>query len=88
MADEVARTQTRLHRDIAARIKVQQALLASQEQYRTMFNASIDGLALWSRDGAIVGTSLKRNGNVAKPVDAERVRLLKAAMRPTRKPSE
>ena len=54
MADEVARTQTRLHRDIAARIKVQQALLASQEQYRTMFNASIDGLALWSRDGAIV----------------------------------
>lgn len=54
MAEEVARTQTRLHRDIAARIKVQQALLASQEQYRTMFNASIDGLALWSSDGAIV----------------------------------
>jgi two-component system NtrC family sensor kinase len=43
-----------IERDFAARIKVQQALLASQEQYRTMFNASIDGLALWSRDGAIV----------------------------------
>jgi len=54
MADEIARTQTRLHRDIAERIKVQQALLASQEQYRTMFNASIDGLALWNKDGEIV----------------------------------
>ena len=54
MADEVARTQTRQQEDIAERIKVQQALLASQGQYRIMFNAAIDGLALWSPDGAIV----------------------------------
>ncbi|HVY05511.1 MAG TPA: ATP-binding protein [Burkholderiales bacterium] len=54
MADEVARTQTRLQEDIAERIKVQQELLASQEQYRIMFNAAVDGLALWSADGAIV----------------------------------
>ena len=29
-------------------------MLASQGQYRIMFNAAIDGLALWSPDGAIV----------------------------------
>lgn len=54
MADEVARTHTQLREDIAERTKVQQALVASQGQYRIMFNASIDGLALWSPDGAIV----------------------------------
>ena len=48
MADVVARTQTQLREDIAERTKVQQALLASQGQYRIMFNASIDGIALWS----------------------------------------
>jgi PAS domain S-box-containing protein len=58
MADEVARTQTYLQEDIAARIKVQQALRASEEQYRTIFDASIDGLALWSPDGAIVDINL------------------------------
>lgn len=31
-------------------------------------------------DGAIVGTSLKRNGRVAEPVDSERVRDLRSAM--------
>lgn len=54
MADEVANTQTHLQQDIAERIKVEQALLATQGQYRIMFNAAIDGLALWSPDGAIV----------------------------------
>ncbi len=54
MADVVAHTQTQLREDIAERIKVEQALVASQGQYRIMFNASIDGLALWSPDGAIV----------------------------------
>jgi PAS domain S-box-containing protein len=58
MADEVAHTQTRLQEDIAKRIEVQQALRASEEQYRTIFNASIDGLALWSPDGAIVDINL------------------------------
>jgi PAS domain S-box-containing protein len=54
MADEVAHTQRRLQEDIAKRIEVQKALRASEEQYRAMFDASIDGLALWSPDGAIV----------------------------------
>jgi membrane complex biogenesis BtpA family protein len=31
-------------------------------------------------DGAIVGTSLKQHGNAAEPVDAEKVRTLRAAM--------
>ncbi|HLK55929.1 MAG TPA: BtpA/SgcQ family protein, partial [Chthonomonadaceae bacterium] len=35
-------------------------------------------------DGAIVGTSLKREGSVAEPVDAERVRALRSAMEMTR----
>ena len=52
MADEVAQTQTDLQEDIAKRIEVQKALRASEEQYRAMFDASIDGLALWSPDGA------------------------------------
>lgn len=41
--------------------------------------ASADAL-LTHADGAIVGTSLKRNGVVSEPVDAERVRVLRAAM--------
>jgi PAS domain S-box-containing protein len=58
MADEVAQTQTRLREDIAKRIEVQHALRASEEQYRAVFNASIDGLALWTPDGAIVDINL------------------------------
>jgi two-component system NtrC family sensor kinase len=58
MADKVADTQIRLQEDIAKRIEVQEALRASEEQYRTIFNASIDGLALWSPDGAIVDINL------------------------------
>ena len=58
MADKVAHTQNRLQEDIAKRIEVQHALRASEEQYRAMFNASIDGLALWSPDGAIVDINL------------------------------
>jgi PAS domain S-box-containing protein len=58
MADEVAQTQTRLQEDIAKRIEVQGALRASEEQYRAVFNASIDGLALWTPDGAIVDINL------------------------------
>lgn len=57
MADEVAQTQTHLQQDIAKRIEVQQALRASEEQYRAMFDASIDGLVLWSPGGEIVDTN-------------------------------
>jgi PAS domain S-box-containing protein len=58
MADQVAQTQTHLQEDIAKRIEVQRALRASEEQYRAVFNASIDGLALWTPDGAIVDINL------------------------------
>jgi len=54
MADNVAHTQTRLREDIAKRIEVQAALHASEEQYRAMFDASIDGLALRGLDGELV----------------------------------
>ena len=54
MAGDVADTQIRLREDIAKRIEIQQALRASEEQYRAMFDASIDGLALWSPSGEIV----------------------------------
>ena len=54
MAIEVAETQTRLRRDIAERVRVQQALEHSEEEYRAIFNASIDGLALWNAAGRIV----------------------------------
>ncbi|NMG53713.1 hybrid sensor histidine kinase/response regulator [Aromatoleum aromaticum] len=54
MADDVAETQTRLRRDIAERARVQQALENSEEQYRSMFNASIDGLALWNAAAEMV----------------------------------
>ena len=58
MADKVSHTQNRLQEDIAKRIEIQHALRASEEQYRAIFNASIDGLALWSLDGAIVDINL------------------------------
>lgn len=54
MAVEVAETQTRLRQDIAERARVQQALEDSEEQYRSMFDASIDGLALWNAAAEMV----------------------------------
>ncbi|MGH8636185.1 MAG: response regulator [Burkholderiales bacterium] len=54
MAVEVAQTQTRLRRDLEARIEIQRALEDSEEQYRSMFDASIDGLVLWNATGQIV----------------------------------
>nr|WP_246265761.1 ATP-binding protein [Aromatoleum diolicum] len=54
MAVEVSETQTRLRHDIAERARVQQALENSEEQYRSMFNASIDGLALWNAAAEMV----------------------------------
>ncbi|HZO89058.1 MAG TPA: BtpA/SgcQ family protein [Chthonomonadaceae bacterium] len=44
------------------------------------FRAETAPTLLAHADGAIVGTSLKRNGQVAEPVDVERVRALRAAM--------
>jgi len=46
-----------LARDITDRKVAEEALLASEEQYRAMFNASIDGLALWNAAGEIVDTN-------------------------------
>jgi len=46
-----------LARDITDRKKAEEALRASEEQYRAMFNASIDGLALCNAGGAIVDTN-------------------------------
>ncbi|HSN31700.1 MAG TPA: PAS domain S-box protein [Ideonella sp.] len=46
-----------LARDIDDRKRAEQALSASEEHYRSMFNASIDGLALWSADVEIVDTN-------------------------------
>jgi PAS domain S-box-containing protein len=43
-----------LARDITDRKIAEDALFASEEQYRSMFNASIDGLALWNAAGEIV----------------------------------
>ena len=57
MALEVADTQNRLRRDIAARKMAEAALRASEEQYHSMFCASIDGLALWNAGGEIVDTN-------------------------------
>ena len=54
MASWVAATQTRLRQDIAERERVQQALETSAEEYRSMFNASIDGLALWNAAAEMV----------------------------------
>ena len=46
-----------LARDITDRKMAEEALCASEEQYRAMFNASIDGLALWNAAGEIVDTN-------------------------------
>ncbi len=46
-----------LARDITDRKVAEEALRASEEQYRSMFNASIDGLALWNAAGEIVDTN-------------------------------
>lgn len=46
-----------LARDITGRKTAEAALRASEEQYHSMFNASIDGLALWNAAGAIVDTN-------------------------------
>ncbi|HEY1290895.1 MAG TPA: ATP-binding protein [Burkholderiales bacterium] len=54
MAIRVAETQTRLQQDIAERARVQQALEMSAEEYRSIFNASIDGLALWNAAAEMV----------------------------------
>ena len=54
MADQIEHSQQRLKQDLAERIEMQRALRASEEQYRAMFDASIDGLALLSVGGEIV----------------------------------
>jgi len=46
-----------LARDITDRKMAEEALRASEEQYRSMFNASIDGLALWNAAGEMVDTN-------------------------------
>ena len=46
-----------LARDITGRKMAEAALRASEEQYHSMFNASIDGLALWNAAGEIVATN-------------------------------
>jgi PAS domain S-box-containing protein len=46
-----------LARDITDRKMAEEALRASEEQYRSMFNASVDGLALWNAAGEIVDTN-------------------------------
>jgi PAS domain S-box-containing protein len=46
-----------LARDITARKSAEAALRASEEQYHAMFNASIDGLALWNAAGELVDTN-------------------------------
>src|SRR5690606_19579885 len=43
-----------LTREITARKLAEAALRASEEQYRSMFSASIDGLVLWNAAGEIV----------------------------------
>jgi two-component system NtrC family sensor kinase len=54
MADNIGQTQQRLREELAERIEVQRALRASEEQYRAMFEASIDGLALLNVRGEVV----------------------------------
>jgi PAS domain S-box-containing protein len=46
-----------LARDITGRKEAEAALRASEEQYHSMFCASIDGLALWNAKGEIVDTN-------------------------------
>ena len=46
-----------LARDITDRKMAESALRASEEQYHSMFSASIDGLALWNDAGEMVATN-------------------------------
>ena len=46
-----------LARDITNRKEAEAALRASEEQYRAMFNAAIDGVALWTAEGELVDTN-------------------------------
>src|SRR4051812_27015425 len=57
MAEKVAHPKPRLQEDIAKRIEMQDALRASEEQYRAMFDASIDGLALRTLSGELVDSN-------------------------------
>ncbi|RPH64423.1 MAG: PAS domain S-box protein, partial [Burkholderiales bacterium] len=41
-------------REITARKLAEHALRESEEQYRSIFNASVDGLLLWNSDGKVV----------------------------------
>ncbi|WP_290652839.1 PAS domain S-box protein [Aquisalimonas sp.] len=41
-------------REVSERKAAEEALRASEERYRTIFDASVDGLALWNREGRIV----------------------------------
>jgi PAS domain S-box-containing protein len=41
-------------RDVTERKRAEQALRTSEEQYRAIFNASVDGMALWSLEGQLV----------------------------------
>ena len=54
MADAIAETRARLEADLNQRAQVQLALENSEAQYRSMFNASIDGLVLWNADARVV----------------------------------
>ncbi len=70
-----------LARDITGRKTAEAALRASEEQYRSMFNASIDGLALWNAAGEIVDTNPAlrrmygyRDGEFSASLPAERQR--------------
>ncbi|MCB1918836.1 MAG: response regulator [Candidatus Competibacteraceae bacterium] len=54
MAAQISRTQTQLKNDIEERARMLRALENSEAQYRSMFNASIDGLMLWSADRVLV----------------------------------
>jgi len=45
-------------REITARKLAEQALRASEEQYRAIFNASVDGMLLWDSSGKVVDANL------------------------------
>jgi PAS domain S-box-containing protein len=60
MASEVAATQTRLHQDIAERIRIQQALEDSEASYRAFFNAAEDAIFVHDLEtGAIIDVNPK-----------------------------